>query len=298
MRDPKKKINKKFEFIRNAKPHLRNFVYRLHKKYSGRNRNGQMVLRHRGGGLRFKFTSLDIYRKTVGQDFCVICIKYDPRRKTRIATVVSKESGLMFNIVCPIGLKVGSIIWSREKLGDYDRYFTYKTKIISRVGCSMPLGSIANGLEVHMVESFPCSGSKLIRSPGTFARVIKRKVFKGVEYVCLKLPSGEEKFVPANCFATLGRISGADNKRCSMQKAGRNRLLGWRPRVRGVAMNPVDHPHGGGEGKSSGGRLSVSKWGKLTKGYKTMTQKRHRRKQKLHDRIAHQLVKKRSEEFY
>ncbi len=238
------------------------------RKTGGRNNHGRITSRHRGGGHRRRYRIIDFKRNKFDLTAVIESIEYDPNRSPRIA-LVKYEDGEKKYIIAPEGLKVGDkIISSKEN------------QIPFKTGNAMPLGRIPEGLLVHNIELKPGKGAQMVRSAGAYARIMATE--KGM--VTLKLPSGELRMISEECIATIGTVGNKSHENIVIGKAGRSRWLGRRPKVRGVAMNPVDHPHGGGEGKSSGGRHPVSPWGVPAKGYRT------RKKNKVSDRF---IVKRR-----
>ena len=221
------------------------------KKHAGRNSAGRITIRHRGGGHKQRYRFIDFRRDKIGVVATVSAIEYDPNRTAFIALLTYADGEKRY-IIQPNGLSVGMKIVSGE---DVDPV----------VGNCLPLGKIPLGLVVHNVELVPGRGGILIRSAGTSAQVMARDE----KYVTLKMPSGEMRMFLPNCKATVGMVGNPDSSSMDLGKAGRKRWLGIRPTVRGVAMNPVDHPMGGGEGRTSGGGHPVSPWGKLAKGGKT-----------------------------
>ena len=238
------------------------------RKTGGRNNHGRITSRHRGGGHRRRYRIIDFKRNKFDLTAVIESIEYDPNRSPRIALVKYEDEEKKY-IIAPEGLKVGDkIISSKEN------------QIPFKTGNAMPLGRIPEGLLVHNIELKPGKGAQMVRSAGAYARIMATE--KGM--VTLKLPSGELRMVSEECIATIGTVGNKSHENIVIGKAGRSRWLGRRPKVRGVAMNPVDHPHGGGEGKSSGGRHPVSPWGVPAKGYRT------RKKNKVSDRF---IVKRR-----
>lgn len=247
------------------------------KKRGGRCKiTGRITVRHRGGGHRRKYRLVD-FKRTMhsGIPGVVERIEYDPNRSGLIALVKHQKKCMAIEnhwrpdrysyVLCPQGINIGTeVIASREEPVDV------------RPGNAMLLKYIPIGTVVHNIELRNGQGGKLCRSAGTSARILERDETKGL--ALLRLQSKERRMVHLNCMATVGEMSNPNHKNQSLGKAGRRRWMGWRPSVRGVAMNPIDHPHGGGEGKTSGGRPSVSKWGKPTKGYRTRSK---RKKNKL-----------------
>ena len=223
------------------------------RKTGGRNNFGRITARHRGGGHRRRYRIIDFKRNKFDSIAVIKTIEYDPNRSSRIALVLYPDGEKRY-VIAPDGLKVGDEIVSTK-----DGQVPFKT------GNAMPLGKIPEGLLVHNVELKPGKGAQMVRSAGSYARIMASD--SGM--VTLKLPSGELRMVAEHCLATIGSVGNKSHENISIGKAGRSRWLGRRPKVRGVAMNPVDHPHGGGEGKTSGGRHPVSPWGTPAKGYRT-----------------------------
>ena len=223
------------------------------RKSGGRNNNGRITSRHRGGGHRRRYRIIDFKRNKFDLNATVETIEYDPNRSSRIA-LLSYSDGEKRYIIAPDGLSVGDKVVSTK-----DSQVPFKT------GNAMPLGKIPEGLLVHNIEIKPGKGAQMVRSAGSYARIMASD--SGM--VTLKLPSGEMRMISEECLATIGSVGNKSHENISIGKAGRSRWLGRRPKVRGVAMNPVDHPHGGGEGKTSGGRHPVSPWGTPAKGYRT-----------------------------
>jgi large subunit ribosomal protein L2 len=221
------------------------------KRISGRNNHGRMTLRRRGGGSKKLYRKIDFKRDKRGIEARVDTIEYDPNRSARIALLTYMDGERRY-IIAPDGLKKGD----RVVAGD---------TVKAMVGNAMPLGNMPLGTVVHNVELSPGRGAQIARSAGALVQLVGKE---GKQCI-LRLPSGEMRRVNAKCYATVGQVGNQDHFNISLGKAGRSRYHGRRPKVRGVAMNPVDHPHGGGEGKSSGGRHPVTPWGVPTKGYKT-----------------------------
>ena len=222
----------------------------------GRNNYGRITSRHRGGGAKHKYRIIDFYRNKMNTKATVERIEYDPNRTAHIA-LINYENNIKNYILCPQGLKKGDVIESGSN-------------IEIKIGNNLKLRDIPVGTSVHNVELTPGGGGKLARSAG--ASVVLSG-FDG-DYAIIKLSSGETRKIRSDCSATIGVVSNPDQKNIKIGKAGRNRWRGIRPQSRGVAMNPVDHPHGGGEGKTSGGRSPVSPWGQSAKGLKTRKPKR------------------------
>ena len=238
------------------------------KKNAGRNSYGRITVRHRGGGNRRKYRVIDFKRNKLDIQATVLTIEYDPNRSAFIA-LIQYDDGVKSYIIAPNGLKVGD-------------------KVISSVnadikpGNALPLESMPTGTFIHNIEMYPGKGAQLARAAGISAQLMAKE--NGMALV--RLPSGELRYVPANCFATVGTVSNPEHENVNYGKAGRKRHMGWRPTVRGSVMNPNDHPHGGGEGKSPIGRSGpVTPWGNPTLGYKT------RDKHKASDKY---IVKRRS----
>ena len=221
------------------------------RKKAGRDSAGHISVRHRGGGVKRRYRIVDFLRNRDGMEATVEAIAYDPNRSANLA-LIAYEDGAKAYILAPEGLKVGSKVMSGEKAE-------------ATPGNCLPLGLIPLGLMVHCVELVPGQGAKISRSAGNDCQVMARE--KGT--VTLKLPSGEVRQFDARCKATIGSVGNKDWGSIQLGKAGRKRLMGIRPTVRGVAMNPVDHPMGGGEGRTSGGSHPRSPWGQLAKGGKT-----------------------------
>jgi len=223
---------------------------------AGRDGRGRISVRRRGGGHKRKYRIIDFKRDKVGVPGTVATVEYDPNRSAFIALVHYRDGDKRY-IVAPAGLQVGAGIVSGPE-APLDP------------GNALPLEKIPLGMVVHNVELTPGRGGQIVRAAGAGATLMAKEG----DYATLKLPSGEMRMVLARCYATLGEVGNQDHMNVSLGKAGRNRWLGKRPKVRGVAMNPHDHPHGGGEGKSSGGRHPVTPWGVPTKGYKTRRKKK------------------------
>lgn len=225
------------------------------KKSGGRNSNGRITSRHQGGGHKQKYRVIDFRRDKRSIPATVAGIEYDPNRSARIA-LLNYADGEKRYILAPLDLKVGDVVISGPEAD-------------IKPGNSLPLRSIPLGTVIHNIELKIGKGAQLARSAGTFAQLMSKEG----KYSQVKLPSGEVRLVLQDCYATIGQVGNTDHENVNIGKAGRSRWLGRRPKVRGVAMNPVDHPHGGGEGRTSGGRHPVTPWGIPTKGYKTRTNK-------------------------
>ena len=242
-----------FEEITRKKPE-RSLLKAL-KKRGGRNSMGRITVRHRGGGHKRLYRVIDFKREKDGIPAQVASIEYDPNRAANIA-LLHYADGEKRYILAPHRLQVG------------DRVVSGPGAEI-RIGNALPLREIPLGTTIHNIELNVGHGGQMARSAGNYARLMAKEG----KYAQMKLPSGEVRMVLLECRATIGQVGNLDHENLSIGKAGRNRWLGKRPHVRGVAMNPVDHPHGGGEGKSSGGRHPVTPWGVPTKGYKTRGKK-------------------------
>ena len=225
------------------------------KKTGGRNNQGKITARHRGGGHKRLYRIIDFKRDKAGIPGKVSTIEYDPNRSARIALITYADGEKRY-ILQPAGLKVGDSIIS----GDNVDILT---------GNALPLKNIPLGTMLHNVELKPGKGGQIARSAGSSVQLVAKEG----EYASVKMPSGEIRLIGIECVATVGQVGNIDHENVSVGKAGRNRWKGKKPHVRGVAMNPVDHPLGGGEGKTSGGRHPVSPWGQPTKGYKTRNRK-------------------------
>jgi large subunit ribosomal protein L2 len=227
----------------------------------GRNNTGRITMRHRGGGHKQRYRLVDFKRRKFDVVAAVERLEYDPNRSAFIALIKYADGELNY-ILAPQRLREGDAVISGERCD-------------IKPGNAMPMENIPVGTIIHNIEMRPGKGGQIARAAGTYAQLVG----KDAGYAQLRLSSGEARMVPAKCMATIGAVSNPDNKNINKAKAGRNRWLGKRPAVRGVAMNPVDHPHGGGEGRTSGGRHPVSPWGVPTKG------KRTRRKKKKSDSL-------------
>jgi large subunit ribosomal protein L2 len=222
------------------------------RKSGGRNNNGRITVRHRGGGHRRRYRIIDFKRDKMDIIAKVATIEYDPNRSANIA-LLHYADGEKRYILAPFGLKIGDQLVSSSSAE-------------LKIGNALCLKNIPTGLIVHNVEMHPDKGAQLVRSAGTGAQIMSHD---DGGFTSIKLPSGEVRLINSNCYAVVGEVGNKSHEQIVSGKAGRSRWLGRRPKVRGVAMNPVDHPMGGGEGKSSGGRHPCTPWGKPTKGYKT-----------------------------
>ena len=227
------------------------------KKNSGRNNQGKITVRHQGGGYRTKYRLVDFKRNKDGIPAKVMTIEYDPNRTANIALICYAD-GQKAYILAPYGLKVGDTLMNGETAE-------------VRLGNCLPLSNIPVGSSIHNIELYPGKGGQLVRSAGNSAQLMAKEG----KYATLRLPSGEMRMVPIGCRATIGQVGNIDHEIVSIGKAGRKRHMGINPTVRGVVMNPCDHPHGGGEGKSPIGMPGpVTPWGKPALGYKTRKKKK------------------------
>ncbi len=248
-----------FEEITKKTPE-RSLVVTL-KSSGGRNSYGRITVRHRGGGAKRKYRIIDFKRNKFDMPANVIAIEYDPNRSANIA-LVQYEDGEKRYIIAPVGLHVGDVIVSSETAD-------------IRPGNALPLKSIPVGTVIHNIELQPGKGAQLVRAAGNSAQLMAKE--NG--YAQVRLPSSEVRMISLECLATIGQVGNIDHENISIGKAGRKRHMGWRPTVRGVVMNPCDHPHGGGEGKSPVGMPSpVTPWGKPALGYKTRSKKKQSEK--------------------
>lgn len=231
-------------------------------KKAGRNNLGRVTSRRRGGGVKRLYRKIDFRRDKIGVPAVVAEIEYDPNRTARIA-LLNYVDGDKRYILAPVGLKRGDTVMCGQN---------QRTGQMADIkpGNALEMARIPVGTVIHNIELSPGRGGQLCRSAGAYAQLIAREG----KYALLRLPSGEVRKVLASCKATVGQVGNLSNENISLGKAGRNRMLGRRPKVRGVAMNPIDHPLGGGEGRSSGGRHPVSPWGMPAKGYKTRDRKK------------------------
>ena len=223
-------------------------------KTSGRNNTGRITCRHKGGGVKQSYRIIDFKREKFGIPATVKTIEYDPNRNVRISLVFYADGEKRY-ILTPEGLNVGDVIVSG-------------TDVAIQTGNALPLDLIPLGTIVHNIEMTPGRGAKLVRSAGNFAQVMAKEG----NYVTVKLPSGEMRMIRKECMATIGTLGNSEFKNLKIGKAGRKRYMGVRPTVRGVTMNPCDHPHGGGEGKTGPGGHPKTPWGKPALGYKTRKQ--------------------------
>jgi large subunit ribosomal protein L2 len=244
-----------FEDVTATKP--RKSLIVPHPKRGGRNNLGRVTAKFRGGGEKRQYRIIDFYRDKLDIEGSVKTIEYDPNRSARIALVCYKDGEYRY-ILAPDGLKVGNTVISSKEAP-------------IRIGNTMPLASVPVGVEIHNLQLYPNYRSYLIRSAGTAGQILAKEA----DHAVIKLPSGEIRKFSLECFATIGRVSNLEHKDISIGKAGRMRHMGKRPRVRAVVKNPVDHPMGGGEGKSSGGRHPCDEKGFIAKGKKTRKQNKY-----------------------
>ena len=232
------------------------------KKHAGRNSYGRITVRHHGGGNKQKYRIIDFKRQKLDVPATVKTIEYDPNRSAFIC-LVEYADGVKSYIICPEGLKVGDTVINSASAD-------------IKPGNCLPFENIPVGTILHNIELYPGKGGQLVRSAGNMAQLMAKE--NG--YALVRLPSGEMRNIPLNCIATIGQVGNVDHENVNIGKAGRKRHMGWRPTVRGSVMNPCDHPHGGGEGKSPVGRPGpVTPWGKPAMGYKT--RKHHNRSDKF-----------------
>ncbi|MDP2863655.1 MAG: 50S ribosomal protein L2 [Desulfobacterales bacterium] len=243
-----------YEEITRSKPEKS--LIKAEKKSGGRNVHGRITSRHIGGGNKHHYRLIDFKRDKTGIPARVAAIEYDPNRSSRIA-LLHYADGEKRYILAPLNLAVNDTVMSGPEAD-------------IKPGNTLPLSNIPLGTYIHNIELRIGKGGQIVRSAGTFAQLMAKES----KYALVKLPSGEVRMVLLNCKATIGQIGNVVHENISLGKAGRKRWLGRRPKVRGVAMNPVDHPMGGGEGRSSGGRHPCSPWGMPTKGYKTRKNKK------------------------
>ncbi|MGE5646977.1 MAG: 50S ribosomal protein L2 [Acidobacteriota bacterium] len=226
------------------------------KRTGGRNSSGSITIWWRGGGAKKAYREIDFKRDKAGIPAKVAAVEYDPNRSANIA-LLNYADGEKRYIVHPLGLKVGRTVVSGPQ-----------ADIL--IGNALPLKNIPAGTVIHAIELRPGKGAQMARSAGASAQLVSKEG----GFALLKLPSGETRRVPVECMATIGQVGNVDHENVSLGKAGRSRHLGRKPHNRGVVMNPIDHPHGGGEGKTSGGRHPVTPWGQPTRGFKTRNNKR------------------------
>ena len=243
-----------FSNLTNKKPERR--LTKGKKATSGRGNTGRITVRFRGGGHKRRLREVDFKRQKIGVPAKVVAIEYDPNRSARIA-LLHYLDGVKAYILAPVGLEVGNMVLNGP---DAD----------IRPGNHLPLSKIPVGTQIHNIELRPGKGGQMVRAAGVSAQLMAREG----RYAQVRLPSGESRLVLVECGATIGQVGNTSHELVKIGKAGRTRWLGRRPHQRGVSMNPVDHPHGGGEGRTSGGRHPVSPWGQPTKGHRTRKNKR------------------------
>jgi large subunit ribosomal protein L2 len=243
-----------FEEVTSSVPHKG--LLESKQRISGRNNQGRLTIWHRGGGHKRHYRVIDFKRDKIGIPARVATVEYDPNRSAMIA-LVHYADGEKRYILYPLGLKVGDKILAGPE-----------ADIV--VGNALPLKNIPTGTMIHNIEMRPGKGGQMVRSAGGAAQLLAKEG----DYAQVRLPSGEVRQVHIDCMASIGQVGNLDHENITIGKAGRKRWMGIRPTVRGVVMNPVDHPHGGGEGKTSGGRNPVTPWGQPTRGYKTRNNKR------------------------
>ncbi len=248
-----------FEEITKEEPHKALILPK--RKKGGRNNQGRITAKYRGGGEKQHLRIIDFKRDKLGIPAKVVAIEYDPNRSARIALLSYKDGEYRY-ILAPEGLHPGDEVLAGRN-------------VPIRIGNAMPLSDIPVGVEIHNLQLYPNYNSYLVRSAGTSAQILAKEE----DYAVIKLPSGEIRKFSLDCFATVGKVSNPEHKDISLGKAGRSRHRGIRPRTRAVAMNPIDHPMGGGEGKSSGGRHPCSEKGLIAKGKKT------RKRNKFSDKL-------------
>jgi large subunit ribosomal protein L2 len=243
-----------FEELSDVKPE-KSLLQSL-KKNAGRNSYGKITVRHRGGGNKKKYRVIDFKRRKTEMPATVLTVEYDPNRSAYIA-LIQYEDGEKSYILAPHGLKAGDVTISSAQAD-------------IKIGNTLPIANIPLGTFIHNIELYPGKGAQLARAAGSAAQLMAKEG----DLAQVRLPSGEVRYIRMECKATIGQVGNIDHENISYGKAGRKRHMGWRPTVRGVVMNPVDHPHGGGEGKSPIGMPGpVTPWGKPTLGYKTRAHK-------------------------
>jgi large subunit ribosomal protein L2 len=244
------------DFSENTKKGPEKSLIEVKKKHSGRNNNGHITVRHKGGGYRKQYRIVDFKRTKDGIPAKVAAIEYDPNRSARLALLNYKDGEKRY-ILAPLGLKVGDIVESGENAD-------------IKIGNALPLSGIPLGSVIHNIELRPGEGGKMARSAGTSAQLMAKEG----DYAQVRMPSGEVRKILIRCRAVIGQLGNIDHENVIIGKAGRIRHMGKRPSVRGIAMNPVDHPHGGGEARSTSGRPPTTPWGQMTMGKKTRRNKR------------------------
>jgi large subunit ribosomal protein L2 len=253
---PGKRFTTTLDFSELSKVAPERSLIEVRKKHSGRNNNGHITVRHRGGGTRRLYRIIDFKRAKDGVPAKVATIEYDPNRSCRIA-LLNYRDGEKRYILAPLGLQCGEVVESGPNAD-------------IKIGNALPIRNIPVGTVIHNVELRPGQGGKLVRSAGASAQLMAKED----EYSQVRMPSGEVRKIHIECRATIGQLGNVDHENQVIGKAGRSRHLGKRPAVRGIAMNPVDHPHGGGEARSTSGRPPTTPWGVMTMGKKTRRNKR------------------------
>ncbi|MGH7706394.1 MAG: 50S ribosomal protein L2 [Vulcanimicrobiaceae bacterium] len=253
---PGKRFATVMDFSELSKKEPEKSLVEVRKKHSGRNNNGHITVRHKGGGYRKQYRIIDFKRTKDAIPAKVAAIEYDPNRSARIALLHYRDGEKRY-ILAPVGIKVGDVLESGEKAD-------------IKTGNALPLKSIPVGTVVHNIELRPGEGGKLVRSAGGSAQLMAKES----DYALVRMPSGEVRRIQVVCRATIGQLGNIDHENEVVGKAGRQRHRGKRPSVRGIAMNPVDHPHGGGEARSTSGRPPTTPWGQMTMGKKTRRNKR------------------------
>jgi len=246
-----------FEEITKSKPE-KSLVIPLKKK-AGRNNQGRITVRHRGGGAKRMIRIIDFKRNKLDVPGEVIAIEYDPNRSARIA-LVQYADGEKRYILAPVGLQVGNSIMAGVNAEP-------------KPGNTLPLGQIPSGMPIHNVELEPGKGGQLVRSAGASAQITGRESRES-RYTMIRMPSGEVRKILSRCMATIGQVGNVEHQNINLGSAGRRRWMGWRPTVRGSAMSPRDHPHGGGEGRCGAGMNSKTPWGKIAMGPRTRNKKK------------------------
>jgi large subunit ribosomal protein L2 len=253
---PGKRFLTTLDFSELSKVEPERALTEVRKKHSGRNNNGHITVRHRGGGTRKIYRIIDFKRSKDGVPAKVATLEYDPNRSCRIALLHYRDGEKRY-ILAPLGLRVGDTVESGASAD-------------IKIGNTLPIKNIPVGTVIHNVELRPGEGAKLVRSAGVAAQLMAKEG----EYSQVRMPSGEVRRMHINCRATIGQLGNVEHENQVIGKAGRSRHLGKRPSVRGIAMNPVDHPHGGGEARSTSGRPPTTPWGVMTMGKKTRRNKR------------------------
>ncbi len=253
---PAKRFLTTLDFSDLSKVDAERSLIEVRKKHAGRNNNGHITVRHRGGGTRKQYRIIDFKRAKDGIPAKVATVEYDPNRSCRIALLHYRDGEKRY-ILAPLGLRIGELLESGPAAD-------------IKIGNALPIKNIPVGTVIHNIELRPGEGGKLVRSAGVAAQLMAKED----EYSQVRMPSGEVRRVHVDCRATIGQLGNIEHENQVIGKAGRSRHLGKRPSVRGIAMNPVDHPHGGGEARSTSGRPPTTPWGVMTMGKKTRRNKR------------------------